>query len=221
MPHAKRSASDGDTIRTRAILTEAFRAYSFITMFGSAFIFCFAPDVVRLLFGQLYEQAAETLVPFFTMATALYVFRAYYFGQAIYFLENASIELYASIATVVAGVATAALLIPSYGSTGAAMGFFAAQAAGCLVAALAARKWRAMPLPIIDLFGIAIIAAAAAFMADAAALLPISHATLLVLRFAALCAAAGLTIKLYDIFGLGVWAQKLSFRRLCGFEAAD
>ncbi len=221
MPHVKRSASDGDSGRTRAILTEAFRAYAFITLFGAAFIFCFAPDVVRLLFGELYEQAAESLVPLFTIATALYVFRAYYFGQAIYFLGKSSLELYASAATAIAGVVTAALLIPSYGSTGAALGMLAAQTAGCFVAALAARKWQAMPLPIVDLFGIAAVAAAAAFIADAAALLPIGHLALLMLRLSVLCAGASIIVGIYDIFGLGVWARRLMSRKMSGCEATD
>ncbi len=221
MPHAKRAASDGDSVQTRTILTEAFRAYAFITLFGAAFIFCFAPDVVRLLFGEPFEQAAETLVPFFTIATALYVFRAYYFGQAIYFLGNASAELYASTATAVAGIVTAALLIPSHGSTGAAIGLLAAQTVGCFVAALAARKWQAMPFPLLDLLGIATVAAAAAFIADAAALLPIGHVALLVLRFTVLSAGACFIVAAYDIFGLGVWARKLAFRKVSGCEAID
>lgn len=218
MPHAKRAASDGDSARTRLILTEAFRAYSFITAFGSAVILCFAPDVVKLLFGQPYAQAAASLVPLFTLATALYVFRAFYFGQAIYFLGSSSAELYASTATVAAGAVTALLLIPSYGATGAAFAMLAAQGAGCLVAALAARRWRAMPLPVLDLCGIAGIAAAAAFLADTAGLLPAGHVVILALRFAVLSLGAGLVIKLYNIFGIGVWSEKFRFRKLAAVK---
>jgi O-antigen/teichoic acid export membrane protein len=214
MPHAKRAASDGDNARTRLILTEAFRAYAFITAFGSAFILCFAPDLVDLLFGEPYAKAAASLVPLFTLATALYVFRAFYFGQAIYFLESSSAELYASTATVAAGAVTALLLIPSYGAIGAAFAMLAAQGAGCLVAALAARRWQAMPLPILDFCGIAGIAAAAAFLADAAGLLPAAHMVILALKLAALGLGACLVIKVYDIFGIGVWTQKLTLRKL-------
>jgi O-antigen/teichoic acid export membrane protein len=214
MPHAKRAASDGDTAQTRLILIEAFRAYSFITAFGSGFILCFAPQLVKLLFGEPYAQSASSLVPLFTLGTAFYVFRAFYFGQAIYFLESSSAELYASTATVVAGAVTGLVLIPSHGVVGAAFAMLAAQAAGCFVAALAARRWRPMPLPLLDLCGIAGIAAAAAFLADAAGLLPIGYAALIVLRFAVLCFGACLVIKAYDIFGLGIWTQNLTLRKL-------
>ncbi|WP_052699331.1 lipopolysaccharide biosynthesis protein [Hyphomicrobium sp. 99] len=214
MPHAKRAASDGDSAQTRVILTEAFRAYAFITAFGSAFILCFAPDVVKILFGAHYADAAGSLVPYFTLATAFYVFRAFYFGQAIYFLESSSAELYASTATVAAGAVAALLLIPLYGATGAALAVLSAQAAGCFVAALAARRWRAMPLPVLDLCGIAGVAAIAAFLADAAALLPVGYVTLVVMRFGLISLGACLIIKAYDIFGLGIWTQKLTFRKL-------
>lgn len=214
MPHAKRAASDGDDARTRTILTEAFRAYAFITAFGSAFILCFAPDVVRILFGVHYAEATASLVPYFTLATALYVFRAFYFGQAIYFLESASAELYASTGTVVAGAITALLLIPSYGATGAALAMVAAQAAGCLIAALAARRWRAMPLPVLDLCGIAGAAIAAEFLADAAGLLPVGYLISSALKFGLISLGACLIVKAYNIFGLGLWTQKLAFRKL-------
>lgn len=218
MPHAKRAASDGDSARTRLILTEAFRAYSFITAFGSAFILCFAPDLIHLLFGDAYAKAAASLVPIFTLATVLYVFRAFYFGQAIYFLESSSAELYASTATVAAGAATGLLLIPSYGALGAAFAMLAAQGAGCLVAALAARRWRAMPLPILDLCGIAGIAAAAALLADIASLLPLGHVVILALELAVLGLGACLVIKVYDIFGIGLWTRQLTLRKLAAIR---
>ena len=218
MPHAKRAASDGDSARTRLILTEAFRAYSFITAFGSAFILCFAPDLIHLLFGDAYAKAAASLVPIFILATVLYVFRAFYFGQAIYFLKSSSAELYASTATVAAGAATGLLLIPSYGALGAAFAMLAAQGAGCLVAALAARRWRAMPLPILDLCGIAGIAAAAALLADIASLLPLGHVVILALELAVLGLGACLVIKVYDIFGIGLWTRQLTLRKLAAIR---
>ena len=218
MPHAKRAATDGDDAQTRNILTEAFRAYVFITAFGSAFIHVFAPDVVQILFGAHYAEAAASLVPYFTLATALYVFRAYYFGQAIYFLESSSAELYASTATVAVGAVTALVLIPLYGATGAAISMLVAQAAGCLVAALAARRWRAMPLPLLDLCGIAGAALVTVGIADATALLPVSYAVSLLLEFVVLSLGAGVIVKAYDIFGLGVWAQKLVSRKLAALR---
>ncbi|MES1179894.1 MAG: hypothetical protein ABUL43_01730, partial [Hyphomicrobium sp.] len=78
-----------------------------------------------------------------------------------------------------------------------------------------------MPLPILDLCGIAVVAAAAAFIADAASLLPIGYTALLVLRFGVLSVAACIVIKAYDIFGLGVGIRRLVFRRLPDCEAAD
>ncbi|MBN9246786.1 MAG: polysaccharide biosynthesis protein [Hyphomicrobium sp.] len=214
MPHAKRAASGGDDAQTRTILSEAFRAYAFITAFGSAFILCFAPDAVRILFGVHYADAAASLVPYFTLATALYVFRAFYFGQAIYFLESASAELYASTGTALAGAVTALLLIPSYGATGAALAMVAAQAAGCLIAALAARRWKAMPLPVLDLCGIAGAAIVAEFLADAADLLPLGYLTSMALKFSVIGLGACLIVKAYDIFGLGLWMRKLAFQKL-------
>jgi len=220
MPHAKRAASGGDDAQTQSILIEAFRAYAFITAFGSAFILCFAPDVVHILFGAHYADAADSLVPYFTLATALYVFRAFYFGQAIYFLESSSAELYASTGTVVAGAITALLLIPRYGATGAAFATLAAQAAGCLIAALAARRWRAMPFPLLDLCGIAGVAIVAAFLADATGLLPVGYLTSMALKFGLISLGACLIVKAYDIFGLGIWMQKLAVRKLAALGEA-
>ncbi|HET6388076.1 lipopolysaccharide biosynthesis protein [Hyphomicrobium sp.] len=218
MPHAKRAATDGDDQQTRSILSQAFRAYAFITAFGSAFILCFAPEVVKLLFGAHYADAAVSLVPYFTLATAFYVFRAFYFGQAIYFLESSSAELYASTATAAVGAATALALIPLYAATGAALAMLAAQAAGCFVAALAARRWRAMPLPVLDLCGIAGVALGTAAIADAAVLLPVSYGLALLIEFAVLSAGACAVIKIYDIFGLGDWVQKFVSRKLAALR---
>ena len=74
------------------------------------------------------------------LASILMMFRAYYFGQVIYFTRSSRLEAAAAFATLAAVAALSLLLIPRLGATGAALAFAGGQSAACLVLVLGARR---------------------------------------------------------------------------------
>ncbi len=95
------------------------------------------------------------------LASILMMFRAYYFGQVIYFTRSSGLEAAAAFATLAAVAALSLLLIPRFGAAGAALAFAGGQSAACLVLVLGARRaGTTMPLPLADMAGIAGIALA-------------------------------------------------------------
>ena len=200
---AKREARAGDMSGALGVLSDAARAMTLIAAFGAVFFLAFDDVVVTILLGPDYRAEARQLAPVLILASILMMFRAYYFGQVIYFTRSSRLEAAAAFATLVAVAALSLLLIPRLGATGAALAFAGGQSAACLVLVFCAgRAGTTMPLPLADMAGIAGIALACAAVNAGIGLVP---GGLMVpgqiLRLVLLAASAGAAAWRYDVLG--------------------
>jgi len=200
---AKREARAGDMSGALGVLSDAARAMTLIAAFGAVFFLAFDDVVVTILLGPDYRAEARQLAPVLILASILMMFRAYYFGQVIYFTRSSRLEAAAAFATLVAVAALSLLLIPRLGATGAALAFAGGQSAACLVLVFgASRAGTTMPLPLADIAGIAGIALACAAVNAGIGFVP---GGLMVpgqiLRLVLLAAAAGAAAWRYDVLG--------------------
>jgi O-antigen/teichoic acid export membrane protein len=200
---AKREARAGDMSGALGVLSDAARAMTLIAAFGAVFFLAFDDVVVTILLGPDYRAEARQLAPVLILASILMMFRAYYFGQVIYFTRSSRLEAAAAFATLVAVAALSLLLIPRLGATGAALAFAGGQSAACLVLVFGTgRAGTTMPLPLADMAGIAGIALACAAVNAGIGLVP---GGLMVpgqiLRLVLLAASAGAAAWRYDVLG--------------------
>ena len=200
---AKREARVGGMAAASGVLRDAARAMTLIAAFGAVFFLCFDDLVVAVLLGPDYRAEARELAPVLILASILMMFRAYYFGQVIYFARSSGLEAAAAFATLATVAALSLLLIPRFGAAGAALAFAGGQSAACLVLVLGARRTgTTMPLPLADMAGIAGIALACGAVNAGIALVP---GGLLppgqALRLVLLAAVAGVTAWRYDVLG--------------------
>ncbi|MCJ2011332.1 lipopolysaccharide biosynthesis protein [Methylobacterium sp. J-076] len=173
MSIAKREARIGGMAAASGVLCDAARAMTAIAAFGAVFFLCFDDLVVAILLGPGYREEARRLAPVLILASILMMFRAYYFGQVIYFTRTSRLEAAAAFATLVTVAAVSLLLIPTLGAFGAALAFAGGQAAACLVLIVGARRaGTAMPLPLPDMGGIAAAAGAVGLAIAGIGLLP-------------------------------------------------
>ena len=149
------------------------------------------------------------------LASILMMFRAYYFGQIIYFTTSSRLEAVASTATLATVGVLSLALIPHLGVAGAAIAFAAGQAAACLVFVLGANRrgsgLPAMPLPLADIAGIAALALATGLAPAAIGWLPGGDdAAAQVLRFLVLSLGFLAAVWRYDVVGVaGVVRRRL------------
>jgi len=200
---AKREARAGDMSGALGVLSDAARAMTLIAAFGAVFFLAFDDVVVTILLGPDYRAEARQLAPVLILASILMMFRAYYFGQVIYFTRSSRLEAAAAFATLVAVAALSLLLIPRLGATGAALAFAGGQSAACLVLVFGAgRAGTTMPLPLADMAGIAGIALACAAVNAGIGLVPGGlMAPGQILRLVLLAASAGAAAWRYDVLG--------------------
>jgi O-antigen/teichoic acid export membrane protein len=145
---AKRAADRGDRAAARRTMETAFIGLVAVTALGGVFVIQFQEMIVSVVLGPEFRAGAIALVPYFLLAYALLSFRAFYFGQIIYFGKSSALELLASVALLLTVAGTASLLVPSHGSVGAAVALVCGQAAACLVFIIAGRRSYAMPIPL-------------------------------------------------------------------------
>lgn len=157
---AKRAAAQGNDARATEVLEHAFRAYTAVAAFGAAFIMRFERPVIDLLLGQSFREPTENLVPIFVLATIISVYRSFYFGQVIFFVQSSRLELAASAAMVSVVALLSALLVPTRMAEGAALALLGGQLAAGLVYVTGGRKFYAMPVPWRDFLGIVLHASA-------------------------------------------------------------
>lgn len=156
---AKRAAAVGDDARAHEVLEHAFRAYTAIAAFGCAFILRFEQVAIDTLLGRSFREPTENLVPLFLAASVLMVYRSFYFGQVIFFVQSAMLELAASLSMVVVVGVLAWLLVPTYMATGAAWALLGGQLIACLIYFTAGKRLYVMPVPGKDFLGISAAAA--------------------------------------------------------------
>lgn len=204
---AKRAARTGGMAAAAPVLADAARAMALVAAFGAAFFLAFDDLLVSVLLGPDYRDPARALVPVLIGASILMMFRAYYFGQIIYFTDTSRLDAVASAATLGTAAVLSLTLIPHLGVFGAAVAFAAGQGAACLVFVLGANRRGsgrpAMPLPLADVSGIAALALAAGGLAAAIGLLPGGRGgAAQAVRFAVLAAGFLAAAWRYDAVGL-------------------
>lgn len=156
---AKRDARQGGMPAAEGVLSDAARTLTLIAAFGTVFFLSFDDVVVSILLGPAYRAQALALAPILIVASVIMMFRAYYFGQIIYFSRTSHLDAVVSLVMLVTVGAVSLALIPRFGVTGAAIAFALGQAAGCAAFVLGGRvgPGRAgprMPLPISDIAAI-------------------------------------------------------------------
>jgi O-antigen/teichoic acid export membrane protein len=154
---AKNAAIRGDEAAARRTLEDAFRALAMTVLFGAAFMVTFADQLVQIVFGPDFRETARILVPSLILANGVLIFRAFYFGQAIYFGQSSRNEVIAATLMLSVTGALSALLIPRFGIFGAAWAATGGQLVACSVFLFARPR---MPIPLASLIGIVAIAAA-------------------------------------------------------------
>ncbi|GJE41957.1 lipopolysaccharide biosynthesis protein [Methylobacterium soli] len=178
---AKRDARAGGMAAAVPVLRDAARALTLVAAFGAVFVLSFDDLIVAILLGPGYRAQAVTLAPVLLAASIILMFRSYYFGQVIYFTRTSHLDAFASLVLLVAVAGLSFLLIPRMGVMGAALAFVAGQGLACLVFVLGARLAPArdrvrMPVPVLDVLGIALAAAACGALLYGIGLMPGGHA---------------------------------------------
>jgi O-antigen/teichoic acid export membrane protein len=186
---AKAAHANGDEARARDVLTKAFAAYATIALFGGAFIIRFEAQAIGLLLGPAFREPTEQLVPLFVAASAMLMFRSFYFGQVIYFARSSRLELIAALVTVATVGLLSLLLIPVHGAVGAAWALLLGQTAACVLYVWEGRRHYAMPLPLAVLARLAAYAVAGYGLTIAVEWMHLPLWPTLALQFAILCVA--------------------------------
>jgi O-antigen/teichoic acid export membrane protein len=209
---AKDATIRGDHSGAKRTLEDAFRALATTVMFGAAFMVTFADELVQVVFGPDFRETARILVPSLIIANGVLIFRAFYFGQAIYFGQSSRNEVIAAVLMLSVTGLLSATLIPRYGIFGAAWAATGGQIAACGVFLVARPR---MPIPFASLLGIVAIAAAvggADLILDHVAIMgPLARIAGKLMIFAA---AGSLVIWRFNILGLRDFAGALTNRRL-------
>ena len=153
---ARDAAARGDHAGARRAQEDAFRALAATVSFGAAFIVTFADEIVHVVFGPDFRETARLLIAPLILANGVLIFRAFYFGQSIYFGQSSRNEVIASVLMFSVTGTLAALLIPIYGIFGAAWAATCGQIAACSVFIVARPR---MPVPFTSVTGIIAMAA--------------------------------------------------------------
>ncbi|GLS45046.1 lipopolysaccharide biosynthesis protein [Methylobacterium brachythecii] len=200
---AKRDARGGGMEAANPVLRDAARALTLIGAFGAVFFLTFDDVVVSILLGPSYRASAMAVAPYLIVASICMMFRAYYFGQVIYFNGSSTLDAVASGALLATTGGLSLLLIPHYGVKGAAIALAAGQAVACLVYIVAGKGRIQMPVPVLDIVTI-VACALLAYAATAALDLVAGGRTpvLLVLKAAMIGVAAAGAAWHFNIIGL-------------------
>jgi len=178
---AKQHANDGNHAAASAALQKAFNACLATAIFGAAFFVVFGDFLLQAVLKPEFIAPIRGLVPVFAVAFAFMTMRNFYFAQVIYFTKTSYLELVVSLLFLAVSAALSVLLVPSYGSHGAAVALMVSCIVACLAFILLGRRWYKMP---IDLTAFTVMVALAALFVFSA------HATAELFRggFAALIA---------------------------------
>lgn len=212
MSIAKNATIRGDEAAARRTLEDAFRALAVTVFFGAVFIVTFSDELVRIIFGPDFRDTARVLVPSLIIANGVLIFRAFYFGQSIYFGQSSRNEVIASALMLSVTGALSVILIPRYGIFGAAWAATCGQIAACSVFIIARPR---MPIPFASLLGIAAMAVVVLcghMILDHVAVL--GAMPRVVGKLTLFAAAVMLVIRHFNILGLRDFTGGLAGRRL-------
>ncbi len=200
---AKRDARDGGMEAARPVLKDAARALTFIAAFGAVFFLTFDDLIVSVLLGPAFRGPALALAPILIVASICMLFRAYYFGQVIYFAGSSRLDAMASLVLLVVVAFLTAMLIPEYGTKGAAIAVAVGQGLACLVFIIGAKGRIRMPVPILDILQIVLCALGTGAILTTVDLLPGSNSPVAIAgQIAILCIGAGAAAWHFNIIGI-------------------
>ena len=155
---ARNESVAGRIEEARAILGQAFIAYTALTAFTTAFVMRFDRLIFDTLFGSDVGAMVEPAVGLIAANYSAVIFRAYFFGQAIYLTQSSRLLLYSNAAHQLVATIAGLALVPTYGMSGAAAAMLIGHLAGCSVYCWAWRDHYVMRLPYANA---ALVAAAA------------------------------------------------------------
>jgi O-antigen/teichoic acid export membrane protein len=212
---AKRDLREGNRLAARAALEDASRTLTLVAAFGAAFVLTFADLIAAVVLGPEFRAEAVTLAPYLVAANVFLIFRAYYFGQIIYFAGTSHLDLMSSLVLCGAVGGLSLLLVPLWGVTGAAIALVIGQGLACLVfvAAAGLRGSPQMPFPLRDVAGVLVVAGLCWTLAMAIRAAPqFGVVTTAALALAVLSAGFAGTAWRLNILGLGdrirIWRER-------------
>ena len=150
---AKQATQRGQEVEARKILESAFKALTALTVFGFAFALEFR-GLLPYAVGPGFRDTASALIPYIAFGGVFFVFRSFYFGQAIYFTSSSRPELLTSLAFLVCVAALTLVLTPRFGVYGAAVAVICGHVIACVLIVLVTRSQYAMPFPAASAAGI-------------------------------------------------------------------
>ncbi len=143
---AKSHANKGDRDAADATLQRAFNACLAAAAFGAAFFIVFGGPILQVVFRPEFIAPARGLIPIFAVAFAFMTMRNFYFAQVIYFTRASYLDLVISLVLVVVSTALSFLLVPAYGTHGAAVALMAACIVSCIAFMALGRRWYKLPI---------------------------------------------------------------------------
>jgi len=143
---AKTQSNRGDGAAANKTLQMAFNACLAAATFGAAFFIVFGHVVLQAVLNPEFIAPTRNLIPIFAIAFAFATLRNFYFAQVIYFTSASYLELLISLLFLLASTALALLLLPTYGTEGAATALMIASIISCLAFMVLGRRWYRMPI---------------------------------------------------------------------------
>jgi O-antigen/teichoic acid export membrane protein len=175
---AKQQTNTGELHAARDTLQKAFNACLAAASFGAAFFVVFGDALLGLVLEPDFVAPTQGLIPIFAVAFAFTTLRNFYFAQVIYFTRTSYLELMVSLLFLVVSTALSLLLVPAYGSYGAALAVMTASILSCAAFVLLGRRRYKLPVDFVALAVIPSLAVICIVGAHAAAdLLPGGPAT--------------------------------------------
>jgi O-antigen/teichoic acid export membrane protein len=143
---AKSHANNGNMAATEITLRRAFNACLATAVFGAAFFIVFGDVLLRLVLKPDFVGPAHDLIPIFAIAFAFMTMRNFYFAQVIYFTHASYLDLMVSLLFVIVSTVLSVLLVPAYGTQGAALALMVGCIISCLAFMAIGRRWYALPI---------------------------------------------------------------------------
>jgi O-antigen/teichoic acid export membrane protein len=166
---AKQQVNAGDADAARDTLQKAFNACLASAAFGAAFFVVFGDALLRLVLKPDFVASTRELIPIFAIAFAFTTLRNFYFAQVIYFTQASYLELMISLLFLVASSTLSVLLVPAYGTRGAAFALMMASVLSSIAFMLLGRRWYKLPVDYVALGVLPSLAAIFIFGAHVAA----------------------------------------------------
>ncbi len=143
---AKSHANKGDLHATNAALQRTFNACLAAAAFGAAFFIVFGDIALRAVLRPEFIAPTHDLVPIFAIGFAFMTMRNFYFAQVIYFTHASYLDLVVSVLFVVVSTTLSLVLVPGYGTYGAAVAPSVSCIISCLAFMLLGRRWYRLPV---------------------------------------------------------------------------